>query len=586
MPRNDCCCHHPSTCTRSYAALMLARGELAAAIRQVQERLRSQPDAAGYRRLSHLLRAKGDRSGAIDAANKTGDEALVDDLLFEAGDWRQLAKRRAGEPAAQALGALAVIDHLGYSAAYHRLAGNVADFERAVDEITRYGRETPNNLWFAAKVLLINEQFDAAAELCFQNDRATAFEILCDQGRVGEAFQRAGLGPPSSFRPEEMRLTRTKNAVAAGRDFALACEVARVLHRLGEKKKAIVLAGRLASLAAQAPDQQRPGLLSSLARCEMAVGLVNEAFKHAAANPRQRPEDAFSYDLFGKQSELARVLWRALREEYPNDRETSILERLRGLLAKRAAPPPSKELSSLADRVEKFAASAPAEKHSPQRALLEMASFLANRGQPALAIACAEKAAARSDSPDVAIRLGDLLAEQGRWADAARAYAAAHAKDSRRADALYLLGRANVRLGKAAEGRRLIETALLLPLGDAGVRFQLVETLRRLNLDDEALRQCELVVRTGNPHDWALKQCLKALGNAASARNDYLTAADCWEKLLLSCLPTSTGFLHVKDYLTVSVLIHNFRARASEIRQVRGGDRRTPQGRARLTDQH
>ncbi len=76
---------------RDYAALLLSRNKLDAAITQLRANLKA-TDAAGQRRLAWMLRAKGDLAGAVAAAKLVNDNGLVEDLLAEMADWKELAK--------------------------------------------------------------------------------------------------------------------------------------------------------------------------------------------------------------------------------------------------------------------------------------------------------------------------------------------------------------------------------------------------------------------------------------------------------------------------------------------------------------
>ena len=76
---------------RDYAALLLSRNKLDAAIAQLRANLKA-TDEAGQRRLAWMLRAKGDLAGALAAARLVNDNELVEDLLAEMADWKELAK--------------------------------------------------------------------------------------------------------------------------------------------------------------------------------------------------------------------------------------------------------------------------------------------------------------------------------------------------------------------------------------------------------------------------------------------------------------------------------------------------------------
>src|SRR5262249_49563283 len=80
----------------NYAAYWLLRGKLDERIALVKaEQAKSDNPKKDAERLAWLTRAKGDLTAAREWAQKSGNEELLDALLFEAGDWKELAKRGA-----------------------------------------------------------------------------------------------------------------------------------------------------------------------------------------------------------------------------------------------------------------------------------------------------------------------------------------------------------------------------------------------------------------------------------------------------------------------------------------------------------
>jgi tetratricopeptide (TPR) repeat protein len=333
------------------------------------------------------------------------------------------------------------------------------------------------------------------------------------------------------------------------------------LHHLGEKEKARDLLATLAAVAGRSKDEGGV-LLSGLSACESDLGLSEAAADHAAQFLARHPNQASGmfYKMFREQVEVAGILWRALRAEYAGEKDAALLGRLQKLLAAGAAAAgEGDELRKLAARVEMELRDATKDARSAPLAAL--AALLESRGHHDLAAACAEKVAAEAFSADGLVKAGNVFADQKRWEQAARAYADAWAKDRHNAAALYLLGHARLQSGKQAEGRRQMELALLLPLGDSMCRYHLIETLKRLGLQDEVTRQCKLTLATGPFEDWAAGRALEQLGNDASLRGDRLTAADCWERLALGLLQPNTVLLDNRGYLLLPFQVHSARGR-------------------------
>ena len=180
---------------------------------------------------------------------------------------------------------------------------------------------------------------------------------------------------------------------------------------------------------------------------------------------------------------------------------------------------------------------------------MAIASLCQHRGRHHLALAYAEKVAPASLSADNLVKLGDIFAAEKRWDRAARLYENVWTTDCRNAAALYLLGDAHLHAGKASEGRRQMQLALLLPMGDSMCRHALIEALKRLERKDEAIQQCKVLLRTAPFQDWAATRAQQDLGNAAERQGDYLTAADCFERLDLILLQSGFFFMDSKDYL-------------------------------------
>ena len=124
-----------------------------------------------------MLRAKGDLSGAIEAASNTSDLLLRTNLLAEARRWSQAAdfaedlyRRNSGR-----------LEAAGFAATYQRLAGNAGEHERVMKTLLKaanverlksgqldkpadpFADPAVSNValsqyWIAAKTLLLNER--------------------------------------------------------------------------------------------------------------------------------------------------------------------------------------------------------------------------------------------------------------------------------------------------------------------------------------------------------------------------------------------------------------------------------------------
>jgi hypothetical protein len=170
--------------------------------------------------LAYLYRAKGDLVSAGEAAAKADQPDLVKALLYEHGNWKELARLPPAEDEDENFVTL------GYRAAYCRLAGCATEFEATVASVLRCAAEDDKNLnnYFVAKILLINDRPREALDLLTKRKLwKTAFTILCSQLRFREALELVD------------------KARAEGDEDLPELEIlaARTLYGLGEKDKAL-----------------------------------------------------------------------------------------------------------------------------------------------------------------------------------------------------------------------------------------------------------------------------------------------------------------------------------------------------------
>ncbi|MHC4916673.1 MAG: hypothetical protein ACYTGB_14400, partial [Planctomycetota bacterium] len=111
------------------------------------------------------------------------------------------------------------------------------------------------------------------------------------------------------------------------------------------------------------------------------------------------------------------------------------------------------------------------------------------------------------------------------------------------------------------EGRALIETARLLPLGSAERRHRIASILEDAGLEEEALAEHEFMVRTGSFSDWHTGNSRTEVAHALAEKGEHLRAAALRELSMLECLKSSTSFMQVTACLIVPHWVHHKRAR-------------------------
>jgi tetratricopeptide (TPR) repeat protein len=545
----------------NYAAYYLLRGKLAVAMDKVKNR--SEFDAKRRGEINaYLYRARGDLKAAQAEADKAAkaaadDEAkappdkkkqataekeaaqqLAEDLLFEASDWNELAKRFQLNASGKE------IEKLGYGAAYHRLAGNKKEFDETVAAIVKYAADAPANdkpsaAFYAAKALFLNDRPEDALKVLKAGGRPEiAFEILCVQLRFGEAFDLL----------EQARKT--------GGDSAALVEVlaARTLYVLDEKDKAKPMFAKLAESIKGGKDLS---WFEDLVDAEMRVGLRDDAFEHAGQVLDAFKDAGWSSrlapKLFPGRGDTAEVWLAHLRAGDANGAASGHLKKVRELLEGKAAGQDVEKL--LADGESAARAKNNAEEIDRWVLALADTALLYKKEDAAIGLLDKTKTAGTLQ------RLGDLYADKKQWDKAAEQYKAAWEKDKHQPLSLYLYGLALEKAGKAAEGKKQMDLAHWLPLGDDEARNRLAAALLARGQGEASRRENELLLRTSPPTSYPAGDALRRTALDAMGKKEYLKAADGHEKAMLRCLRTYINFVQKGSYVGVPAHVHRLRAR-------------------------
>jgi tetratricopeptide (TPR) repeat protein len=522
-----------------YAAYGLLRGDLDARI----DRFRgSEKNGTNPKRdaeiLARLYRAKGDAAAALDAARRSGNEELVDALLFEAGDWKELARRHAD--------AGGDAERLGYRAAYCRLAGDREGFEAALASLRAHvaelkpGTENENRLFGYARAFFLNGRpAEGLAALERAGLYADAYEILGFQGRFDEAF------------------ALIEKARAAGSRDLPRLEIlhARTLCLIGERDKATPIFARYA-------EQIKPGAdfswFEDLVEAEFLCGLKDEAFDHAVgvlgvSNDQGWPTRLFR-KLFPGRGETAEALWRFLVNHGPeNGDRPGAMKRLRRLMDGKADAAEVRELLEREANRKWKEPPRPEDVAAERLALAEiaLAAGLGKEGEELLT---------RADTAAAWLRLGDRRAEGKEWDQAAAAYRRSWEKEPSRPLPLFLHGQALLRAGRPKEGNKAVEDAHWIALGDDELRHRFAVELVQRGHDQEARRENDLLLRVAEPGEFHAGEAFRRNAHAALKRGDYRTAADAQERSMLFVLRPHIFFLSKGAYVLVPALVTSLRA--------------------------
>jgi hypothetical protein len=510
---------------RHYAAWSALRGTTTQAIGKLQiwtlvEDHRGEAKAA-WRVLAYLHRANGDLAKAQDAARNSGDAELLKAILFERSDWKSLVPLKLAEPElAPSVGASAQIERLGYTATWHRLAGDAAAFGQDCDNIHKFVGENPQQAFFGVEAMLVNERpEDALALMAGADNSALAFEFLAGQMDYARAFALLDKAPPD--KSDNMNLY-----LAA----------ARLQAHMGSADEAARTLKGLEGVAGDNPD------LNS--RLQAAR---KELFPSKAERIEFRYRGLFPAPLRVPLDLLGPV----------NDEN---LDTLDALLGGRASD------SQIQQMLNTLRASSPAEK--PARYPAAIAILRANKqSDQALTIA---KTYAEMGVQDAARAkfLGDFYLQVGQYALAAEHYRARFDAAGRTlGPALgscvdrYLLGLALSKSGQAQEGEKLMQQAWLVTWQEDSLRNDLLDEFRRRGLREPYRRLLEIQQRCCQFRSYPWQVATMRMADELAQEGKFFEAAAAREHLRLGWLDLNVFAGSVDRYLGVAGKLHADRAR-------------------------
>ena len=555
---------------RDWSAYLLLTGQLDDRLKAAAAPGRPRDATYGW-----LCLAAGDHESARRAAADARDDALLGAVHWAAGDWKALAEeyeRRAARGGD-------ALEPLTLAAAFHRLAGNERQLDVALQRLAAHARRRPGAAYLCAEPFLLAGRTQPGLNLLAERSPLVVFKLLCHQLRFAEAFALLDQPGPGT--------------AGGAQAVALYAEAARWHARLGEAEQvtaALDQAARAADSAAAAAAAAAPGapqniplVTGAVVEAESDTGRREAAITRAlAARDAGGTPGALVGFLFPDRMEEARVGWAALRALHAGEEPRATFDRLDRLMAGRAA---GEELDRWAGRA-KALALGPGEPFQRASRASAVIKILLEHGREADALACAEAleevaagevgrpAAARGGAENAAaaeayLLLGDRAASAGQWDRAAGLYARARSGhdaaggDARSAAlAVYLHGRALAQSGRAGEGRKLIELARLLPLGNPGPRAALADGLRRRGLADEAAADWVIVLRTTDYGSLEVGDAAQAAALGTARRGDFARAADLLDRALVTAYRPEASFREPAAYLGLPRLADDWRAKA------------------------
>jgi len=559
---------------RDFAALLLSRKKLDAEIAQLRANLKPS-DEAGQRRLVWMLRAKGDLAGAVAAAKLVNNHLLVEDLLTEMADWKELAKIDAK---ANLLDALAIkqggAQKLARLLVFCHLAGEKQACDLAAAAAVKALKKSQPGYLYLLNALILSDRVNQAIEATPSQDVkvAIAFELLVAQNRMKEALRLVKIDVPIPAKIDWTAWLKDGQGAVIPEHFFLAHKVVRVLHMAGEiERTRELIAAMLTVVGEKLAEDGRGEFALNLLDSEVAVGSHETSDALAAkllALDLDNPEIVISRLYRDHQGTIAVLLWNAICKQFPGEDRPTALKHLRRLLTGKPDATAVEELRHLLLRIEPQLDSENIDGSSNNETsdlraskLLALATLLHRHGQSKLATKYLARIGTAGVSSRSLIAQGKLHAEGKQWNEAVKSYEAAWTKDNRSASALYLLGWAQTKRGEEAEGRKRMELALMIPLADGESRRDLVQSLAELHQDDEAARQRLWLPRVAAMHDRSIIQTLMETGDAATGKADAANLATVWQRVAVELLSGSVFLSETRYYLHPPLLAHIARTR-------------------------
>lgn len=504
---------------RNLAAFYLLNGELDEKLADIAAGRQEHPSPV---LIAMMERARGNLPAALHAAQASQDDSLIDNILYEQGNWQELARRHPVDQVNPQ-----DIEQIGFAASYHRLAGHLAESSKLLDLAVKLADADPENVRHAATALLLNDQPEQAIDLYKRKAQPMpAMELLLAQQRYDEAI----------------KLARTQIAAGAGGD-ALRLSLVRAYYTLGENQEAARLGDVLLGNVADA------GTRGMLIEIERDAGQENRAIQHAAEalDARGDAAPAALEALYPEQSPQAAAWYSFFRRQDASASPKTLLLRVRDVLDGKFQ---GEELDKLALKASQEPGNA------PLPTLRALAATLRDAGRDQAATTLLTRAAQLADEAQDELELAAIAMKKEDWKASDEALGRALAKDKGDAAAIYLRGICLTRLGQQQPGQKLIQQAKLLPLADDSRRRALAEAMRLAHQNQPARNENELILRTSEFNSAEMGIALRQEWIAAQTRGDFARSAALMRRSTLDCLHQNTYFNAQSLYLMMPAAIH------------------------------
>lgn len=578
-----------------YATLLALRGRASAVVTEL-EGVRKAGGAAGAaatRTLVFVHRAAGDVPRAAALAGEiagTGPaaQAMYDALLEDAGRWAELADRSArGVGSANSRDGLTLFRLR--LAGRHREAEELADRQKG-GEVGRAGSDLFGSMDEPTLALMLGGRpLDGIDRMRAERSMP---HLLADALASRLEFREA-LALVGGAAATEADKADGRNATVLRHLYGT--RKGRLLSQLGEREAASQVFNGLADqLLTTGRDDYS---LSQLLKAEVRAGRFDLACEHLGRSQvgadgdtgwqsggRLDPFEA----AFEADAEAARYWWRVLRADDRDAAPGRVMRRVRSMLAGDAGPKERDQALAAAGRD-----APPPESPRGQARALALAAAYRAAGRPGDAVAALSEAAdalagqGDGDEADALLarrygrgsrswvfgtderfrlwmELGDLLADAGRWREAAGRYEQGWRRFPDNPLLLYLSGRALLKAGDEAEGRKRVEQSRWVGLGNALVRGRFLDELIARGFAADVRRERDLIRDIGWLGESNIGNVWNQVARAAVYLKDYEAAGAANLRAMHYLLRTpGVSYVEGQAYLTIPQAVRLYEARAA-----------------------
>ncbi len=573
---------HPES-LNDYATFHYLRGNVPAAIQQMERAMKNGPEAETQRAagaLVHLYRLKEDWPAARKAVAMANNKELEDNLAFQSNDWKKLTELdrlpREG-------------DDRGTRAAYFRLSGNLAKYDEIIAELKKEltGVEGDDTTAYSVAVaLLLNGRgADAIAMLKERPGKGASltFDLLCAQLKFKEAFALADKAAKEYEKDEGGYVFK----------IPLDLERAKVLAGLGDRDAATQIFRGVLDLSLKHNHQ-----FVELVRAAVRAGMHDLAIEFGAkvlassdALVRQGASEILD-PLVGDNKQVALLWWQAYRLDKPDEDAAKRLNRVLEFTDGKADKKKAEHLAGLIEKLRE--AFKTGQELPPQLQIVitgpsldfAIAQMYRAVGHNEKAekffkkIADAKAAENRLDDllgefdleeagalpvpthQKYLLTYGDFLLAQKRPKEAAEMYRKAWDLAPFQPLPLFLHGHALKLAGNDKEGKRLIDISHWIALGNDATRSNFGDELSKRGFDADSRREMEIILATGWFDSYHYGNALARLARTKVRQKDYATASLYFDKDVIGLSRSGAGFVENRAYLTVPELARTYRAQA------------------------